>query len=328
MRNNLPLIELHRHLDGSVRLSTILELARENNVVLPAWEVERLRPYVQITEKQPGVMAFITKFKYMTAVMVNQACCYRIAYEAVEDLKNEQIDYAELRFSPWFMAEANALDASAVVEGVVQGVKDASRVFNLPVGLIGILSRTYGAEVAWKELTALQSCRDDILALDLAGDEIHFPGELFVDHFKKARDLGWQVTVHAGEACGPQSIWQAILELGAQRIGHAVSAFQDPVLIEYLREHQIGIESSLTSNIQTSTVEDYLLHPLKRFLEEDIQATINTDDPGISAVTLDDEYVRAFHEAGLTEQQLQQVQLNAIRQAFLSEEQKKELLNL
>ena len=328
MRNDLPLIDLHRHLDGSVRLSTIIALARQYHVELPAWDEESLRPYVQITENQPGVMAFISKFKYMTAILKNQDCCYRIAYEAVEDLHNEHIDYAELRFSPWFMAEANGMDAAAVVEGVVNGVKDASRDFKLPVGLIGILSRTYGPELAWKELAALQTCRDDILALDLAGDEIHFPGDLFMEHFKQARDMGWQVTVHAGESCGAESIWQAIRELGAQRIGHGVTAFEDPTLIDYLRENQIGIESNLTSNVQTSTVADYASHPLKRFLIENVQATINTDDPGISAITLGDEYDYAASRAGLSEQQVHQAQLNAVHQAFLSEEQKKQLIDL
>jgi adenosine deaminase len=281
MLNNNPLIDLHRHLDGSVRLTTILELAREYAISLPACTVNDLRPYVQITENQPGVMAFIEKFRYMTAILVDENCCYRIAYECVEDLKHEGIDYAELRFSPWFMAQAHQLNAAAVVEAVVHGVKDASRDYQLPVGLIGILSRTYGPEIAWKELQALKTCQDDFVALDLAGDEINYPGDLFVDHFKVARDLGWNITVHAGESCGPESIWQAIRGLGAQRIGHGISAFQDRDLMDYLQKHAIGVECNLTSNVQTSIVVDYASHPLKQFLEENIQATINTDDPGI-----------------------------------------------
>ncbi|MBI9048675.1 MAG: adenosine deaminase [Anaerolineaceae bacterium] len=325
MLNGLPLIDLHRHLDGSVRLSTIIDIAKQHKIKLPAWTESSLRPYVQIMEKQPGVMAFIEKFKYMIAIMVDEESCYRIAYEAVEDLKKESIDYAELRFSPWFMADANKIDAGVIVKAVVAGTKDASKALNIPVGLIGIISRTYGPELAWKELEALETCKEDIIALDLAGDEYNFPGEWYVPHFKCARSNGWQVTVHAGEASGPESIWQAIDELGASRIGHGVSAFQDPKLIEYMRDHQIGVESNLTSNVQTSTVADYALHPLKRFLEENIQATINTDDPGISAITLLDEYKFAVNQVGLSHQQVEQAQRNAIQQAFLSESKKIQL---
>jgi adenosine deaminase len=328
MLKGLPLIDLHRHLDGSVRLSTILEIAQQHHIPLPAQDVEGLRPYVQITEKQPGVMAFIEKFHYMMAILVDDAICYRIAYECVEDLYHEGIDYAELRFSPWFMAETNQLDARDVVGAVIQGVTDGSRKFNLPVGLIGILSRTYGPDIAWKELEALKTFRDDLVGLDLAGDEIHFPGDQFVPHFKVARDMGWQITVHAGESCGPKSIWQAIRELGAQRIGHGIAALEDKPLLDYLREHNIGIECNLTSNVQTSSVVDYAVHPLKQFLEENIQATINTDDPGISAVTLRDEYQKAESLLGLTPVQIQQVQRNAIHQSFLSEEKKRLLMKL
>ena len=327
MINGLPLIDLHRHLDGSVRLSTILDLAKKHKVDLPGWTEEALRPYVQITEKQPGVMAFIEKFQYMTAIMVDEESCYRIAYEAVEDLQKELIDYAELRFSPWFMADANQIDAKMVTRAVVAGAKDASKAVNIPVGLIGILSRTYGPEIAWKELEALESCKDDIVALDLAGDEYNFPGAWFVSHFNEARDLGWHITVHAGEARGPESIWQAIKELGAQRIGHGVSAFEDPALIDYMREYSIGVESNLTSNVQTSTVDDYGVHPLKRFLDAGIEATINTDDPGISAITLLDEYEFAEKQAGLNNKLVIQAQKNAISQAFLTEAKKKQLID-
>lgn len=314
----LPLIDLHRHLDGSLRLETILDLGRQHGVPLPAWEVESLRPHAQVTGPQPGVMAFIAKFRWMTAVMVDSDACRRIAYEAVEDAHREGLDYVELRFSPWFMAETHRLDPTEVTAAVVEGVQQASRDTGLPVGLIGILSRTYGPEIAWKELAALLTRREAITALDLAGDEAHFPGEWFVEHFKRGRDAGWHVTVHAGEIAGPHSVWQALRGLGAERIGHAVHAPEDPALMDYLSEHRIGIESNLTSNVQTSTVPDYPSHPLRKFLEHGIPATINSDDPGISAITLRDEYETAAPAAGLSAAQISQAQRNALEVAFMS----------
>jgi adenosine deaminase len=318
----LPLIDLHRHLDGAVRLETILDLGRQHRLPLPAWEVESLRPHVQVTGPQPGVMAFIAKFRWMTGVMVNAAACRRIAYESVEDARREGLDYVELRFSPWFMAEAHGLDPSGVVAAVVEGVQQASRDTGLPASLTGILSRTYGPEIAWKELAALLTRRDAITALDLAGDEAHYPGELFVGHFRRARDAGWRITVHAGEIAGPESVWQAIRELGAERIGHAVRAPEDPALMDALAERRTGIESNLTSNVQTSTVASYASHPLRRFLEHGIPATINTDDPGISAITLRHEYELAAPAAGLSAAQIRQAQRNALEVAFLSPEAK------
>jgi adenosine deaminase len=317
----LPLIDLHRHLDGNIRLETILALSRQHNLALPAWDLEGLRPHVQVTVPQPGVMAFIDKFELMIGVLVDYDACRRVAYENVEDAWREGLHYVELRFSPWFMAEPHGLDPFGVVEAVIDGAEAGTRDYPVKAKLIGIISRTYGPHIGWKELEALLRCRDRLAALDLAGDEKNWPGDLFVDHFRCARDAGWRITVHAGELAGPESIWQAIRELGAERIGHGVSALQDPALLDYMAEHQIGIESNLTSNVQTSTVPDYASHPLRSFLVRDLLATINTDDPGISGIDLPYEYRVAAPAAGLTPGQIRQAQRNALSVAFLSPEE-------
>jgi adenosine deaminase len=321
----LPLVELHRHLDGNLRLQTILDLGREHNVPLPAWDVEGLRPHVQVTIPQPGVMAFIDKFHWPMAVLADAGACRRVAYENVADARTEGLDCVELRFSPWFMAESNRLDPLAVVEAVVDGITAGRRDFGMKVNLIGILSRTYGPQIAARELDALLTQSGQIVALDLAGDEVHFPARLFRDHFRRARDAGWHVTVHAGEMAGTESVWDAIRLLGAERIGHAIRATEDPALLNYLADHRIGVESSLTSNVQTSCVSDYPAHPLKIFLERGIPASINTDDPGISGIDLAYEYNVAAPRAGLSPEQVRQAQLNALETCFLSAEEKESL---
>ncbi len=321
----LPLIDLHRHLDGSVRLQTILDLGRQHNLPLPAWDLEGLRPHVQVTTPQPGVMAFLEKFRWMTGVLVDYEACRRVAYENVEDAHREGIAYIELRFSPVFMARSHNLDPTGVVEAVCDGVAAAARDTGVRVHLIGIISRHFGPESGWRELEALLSQRDRLVALDLAGDEANWPGALFVEHFRRAREAGWHITVHAGEAAGPASIWQAIRELGAERIGHAVTAGRDPALLDYMAAHGIGIEANLTSNVQTSTVPDYASHPLRSWLERGLLATINSDDPGISAIDLPYEYRVAAPAAGLTPAQIRQAQANALTVAFLSAEEKEAL---
>ena len=309
-----------------MRTQTIIDLCRQHHLALPAWDVGSLRPFTQVTDPQPDILAFFKKFQYQTMVLVDAAACRRIAYEAVEDAAREHIDYLELRFSPWFMAEAHHLDPALVTtEAVCDGIETGERNFGVKVNLIGIISRTYGPEAGMKELEALLTQRESIVALDLAGDEIHFSGELFVEHFRRARDAGWHITVHAGEAAGPESVWQAFRGLGAERIGHAVHAPEDPTLIDYLAEHRIGIESNLTSNVQTSTVASYASHPLKFFLDQGLKASINTDDPGISAIDLHYEYDIAAPKAGLSPDQIRQAQHNALETSFLSAEDKQVL---
>jgi adenosine deaminase len=174
-------------------------------------------------------------------------------------------------------------------------------------------------------LNALLAHRDDFVGLDLAGDEANYPGDLFVEHFRRAREAGWQITVHAGEAAGTESIWQAIRGLGAVRIGHATRVLEDPALVDTMLEHQIGVEANLTSNVQTSTVASYEAHPLKAMLEAGLLATINSDDPGISNITLPYEFEVAAPKAGLSDKQIEQAQKNALRLAFLSEGEKSTL---
>lgn len=324
--HDLPLIDLHRHLDGNIRLQTVLELGQKHNIHLPGADTETLRPFVQVTDPKPGIMDFIAKFKWPMAVLVDADACRRIAYENVEDAKSEGIDYIELRFSPWFMADGHSLHPEEVVEAIIDGVESGSKDFEVQTNLIGIISRTYGPAICAKELDALLTKREKIRALDLAGDEAGFPGHLFRDHFKRAQEVGWEVTVHAGEADEPNSIWQAIHELGTKRLGHAIRAIEDPALIDYLANNNIGIECSLTSNVQTSCVPDYQSHPLKFFLDMGILATINTDDPGISGIDLPYEYNTAAPRAGLTEIETRQAQENALKIAFLSEDDKSRLM--
>jgi len=309
-------IDLHRHLDGNIRLATILDLARQHRIALPAADAETLRPHVTITEPAPGWRAFIEKFRWSVGVLADREACRRVAYENVADAKNEKLDYVELRFSPWFMAQAFGLNPQAVVEAVIEGVEQGRKEFGVKVALIGILSRTYGADIAWKELEALLSCRSELVAIDLAGDEPNFPARLFHKHFVRVRETGLHVTVHAGEAAGAESVWEAIRLLGAERIGHGLRAAEDPALLDFLLEHRIGLECCLTCNIQTSTVPDYASHPLRRFLELGLAATINTDDPGISGIDLDHELTRAAPAAGLTPEHIRQSRRNAAEIAF------------
>ncbi len=311
-----PRIDLHRHLDGNIRIPTILELAEKNGIRLPARDVEGLRPHVTVTSPHPGLVEFLEKFRWSIAVLATPEDCRRIGYENVGDAARERLDYVELRFSPWFMASSHQLDPSAVVEAVLDGIASGVRDFGVPVRTIGILSRTFGPEICHRELDALMAFREKLTAIDLAGDEAGFPARLFEPHFRRVGKAGLHITIHAGEAAGPESIREAIDILGATRIGHGIRAIEDPSLMEDLAKRAIGLECCLTSNVQTSTVPSYAAHPLRTFLDRGLVATINTDDPGISDITLDHEFDVAAPRAGLTPEHIRQARENAVRLAW------------
>jgi len=321
----LPLCELHRHLDGAIRLQTVMDLADQHGIPLPANDLAGLAPYVHIDDSEPGLLPFLARFKYLIEILYDAEACRRVAYECVEDAKFEGLDYVELRFSPWFMAERHGLNPQEVVEACVDGIQAGQRDTGVRANAVGILSRNYGVEVCQKELDAILACRDQIVAVDLAGDEAGYPAPLFDEHFKRVRDAGLHVTIHAGEADGPQSVWDAIQVLGAERIGHGFRSIEDPKLVEYLVKHGIGLESCPTSNLHTSTVESYATHPIKQLAADGVMFCLNTDDPGISAIDIKHEYNAAANAIGLTAEQMQQAQLDGLEMAFLSDDEKSAL---
>lgn len=323
---SLPLLDLHRHLDGNIRPATIWQLAEQNNIALPVNNFEAFIPYVQIQHSEADLLAFLKKLDWGVAVLKSLDDIKRIAYENVEDAFNAGLQYAELRFSPYYMAMNHHLVIADVVAAVVDGVESGVRDFNIKINLIGILSRTFGVNQCQLELDALLAHKKHLVAIDLAGDEFNFPGELFIDHFKQVRNAGLQVTVHAGEAGGAKSVWQAINDLGATRIGHGVASIEDDKLMSYMVNNNIAIESCLTSNFQTGTVKDLTKHPLKGFLDNGIKACLNTDDPAVQNIEIKHEYQVAQQVLKLTNNEIIQLQQNALEVCFLSSSEKKQLI--
>jgi adenosine deaminase len=322
INSTLPLLDLHRHLDGNIRPTTIWQLAEQNNIALPTTEFNTFIPYVQIQNSESDLLAFLKKLDWGVAVLKNLDDVKRVAYENVEDAFSAGLQYAELRFSPYYMAMNHNLPVPDVVAAVVDGVQAGMKSFNIKINLIGILSRTFGVKQCQLELDALLTHKDKLVAIDLAGDEYNFPGELFVEHFKQVRDADLHVTVHAGEAGGSKSVWQAITELGATRIGHGVATIEDEKLMTFMVNNNIAIESCLTSNFQTGTVKDLSKHPLKTFLDFGIKACLNTDDPAVQGIEIKHEFELAQQVLQLTDDDITQLQNNAIEVSFLSDSDK------
>ncbi len=323
---NAPLVDLHRHLDGNVRLQTMIDLARQHGLKLPAWDVEGLRPHVQVVESVPDLKASLGKFALMQSVMVDYDACRRIAWENLEDAVREGLDYVELRFSPVFMAELLKLDPLGVASAVCEAWEQARERLPVRAKLIVILSRHYGPEACQLELQAAISNRErGVVGIDLAGVEDIGPARLFVEHYRRAGEAGLRLTAHAGEWSGPESVRQAVLELGVERLGHAIGAAADPAVMDLLAERRIAIESCPTSNVQFSMVPSYREHPLRMWLERGLLVTVNTDDPGISGIDIEHEYRVLRQEMGLDDAHVCQLQKNGVEAAFLSPEERSSL---
>lgn len=326
INKNQPLIDLHRHLDGNIRPETIWQLAHKNEIKLPSTTLENFIPHVQIQHSESDLLAFLKKLDWGVAVLKSLDDIKRVAYENVEDAFKAGLTYTELRFSPYYMAMNHNLPVTEVVEAVIDGINLGVKEYPIKVNLIGILSRTFGIEKCQLELDALLTYKQALVAVDLAGDEYNFPGTLFTSHFKEVRDAGLNVTVHAGEAGGPKSVWQAITELGATRIGHGVAAVSDEKLMEHMVKNNIAIESCITSNYQTGTVKDISTHPIKTFLQRGVLACLNTDDPAVEGIEIKHEFDIAQSIVNLTDKEIQQVKQNAIQMSFLSTSEKEQLV--
>lgn len=324
--SHLPLVDLHRHLDGNITPDLILTLAQRNNNALAQQTLEEIAAMTQIQDKTSNLLAFLEKLDVGVSVLETLEDCYLVGYENMRNAASSGLDYVELRFSPYYMAMNHKLAMEGVVEAVINGVQAGSDAFGVKANTIGILSRTFGQGTCMRELEALLTCKEGIRALDLAGDELNFPAPGFVEHFNKGREAGWDITVHAGEADGPESIWNAIKMLGATRIGHGVAAVKDDQLMDYMARHNIAVESCPTSNYQTATVQDISSHPIKIFVEKGLRVTLNTDDPAVSNIDIKHEYRVAHEEIGLNASQLSGIQKNGVLAAFLTDQEKDALL--
>ena len=319
-----PLTDLHRHLDGNIRPQTILELGRQHNIRLPADELEALRPHVQIVENEPSLVAFLKKLDWGVAVLADYDACRRVAYENVEDLLRAGIDYAELRFSPAYMAMTHKLHPQGVVEAIIDGVAAGSRDFGIKTNLIGIMSRTFGTEQCKQELDACLAHRDRLVAIDLAGDELGFPGDLFTDHFRRVRDAGMRVTVHAGEAAGPEHV------AGHSRAGSRAH-----------RPRRQGHPGSGPDGLSGRTPHRHRVPPHLQPPDHHGGESGRSPDPpvpggrraglpqyrrsGGGGIDLPHEYEVAAPAAGMTVSEIRTAQQNGLTLAFLSEAEKAEL---
>ncbi len=317
--HQLPKIALHRHLEGSLRLKTLVEVAQAYGIQVPSYVPEELRPHVQMTDVDPpDFHLYIGKFNLLRNFYASKEVIQRVAREAVFDAAADNIRYLELRFNPVALSRVQGFAMWDVVAWVVQAVEEAQAETGTRTCLILLINREEPLESA-NEIVDLAIAYHGAMvrAIDLAGDETRYPPELFVEPFRRAREAGVHITVHAGEAAGPESVREAVCSLGAERIGHGIRALEDSNVVQMVYEGRVTLEVCPTSNLQTGVVPWLAIHPLPDLLRLRLQITINTDNVSISNTTLTDEYVVAVADLGLTERQIYTVLSNALNAAFL-----------
>ena len=313
----MPKVDLHRHLEGAVRLDTMIDLYREAGAPLAETTPEELESRARVLAPMDSLEAVLSRFTVAQEAFWNEAAVERIAYEAVEDLALDDVRLAELRYSPDFLCRPHGLDWDAALDAVVRGVDRASREHDVTVGLIAIASRNYGMDSAERTVAFAVRRRDDLVAFDLAGDEQAFPPSMYVDVVAQLAGSGLKLTTHYGESGGPAFPREAIEALGTLRLGHGVSVARDPDVVALARERRVTLEMCPTSNVRTKGVPSLREHPARRLLDEGVPVTINTDNPGLFGVDLSHELGLARDALGFTDDDLRQVTANALDASFV-----------
>ncbi len=326
--STLPKVELHRHLEGSWRLETLLEIARTYRLDLPSYDLETLRPYVQVINGDaPDFVAYLEKFKLLRRFYVSSDLIARIVSECIADAAADNIRYLELRFNPVALSKLRGFALEQVVLWVAEAAERAQWEHNINVKLIVQIGRDESVSMARRIAEiAVAAQPKGVVGLDLAGDELTYPATPFTGIFRWAKEKGLHITIHAGEVGPAANIREAVERMGAERIGHGIRAAEDPALMRLLAERGVTLEMCPTSNLHTGAVATLSEHPLRHYLEQDVRVTINTDDPGISNVSLTGEYMLAVQHMGIDLQMICQTILYAAAASFLPESERRGLI--
>jgi adenosine deaminase len=321
----LPKIDLHIHLDGAIRVATIAELGDELGIELPTYDPRELAKFVQVGRDCRSLTDFLKRFEIFYPILPYAATQERIAYELCEDCAGDNVIYFETRFAPALACNEKFTMEDAVV-AALEGLRRGQRDFGVRCGLILCCYRSITPRQNIDTVKLAEKYRHQgVIGIDLAGDELHYPTTPHVEAFALARKLEIPVTIHAREGEKAENIREAVFEHGAARIGHGVALERDMELLKQVRDHGTVFEICLTSNLQTRSVPSLSKHPFKKFFDEKVRVTLNTDDPAISNITLTDEFELAVREYKLTPAQIRELLLNAASAAFAESSVRQEI---
>ncbi|MEK2689070.1 adenosine deaminase [Bdellovibrio sp. GT3] len=317
---NLLKVELHRHLDCSVRWSTLVELAPQVGIPL-ATTSQGQKDQFLITEPMNDLGSVLNKFLNAQKVLASEEILTRIAYEACEDAYNDGIRLLELRYAPTFIADGHDnLSFDSIHQSLLKGVKMAQKNFSMAVGLICIVQRVKPFAVAEKVVDFAIDNKDSFIALDLADNEEGFDPKIFAPLFQKAKKAGLHITVHSGETPNDLAaswVKDSVEILGAERIGHGIQIVRNPEILNFIRDRHIPLEICPISNYLTQSFKTYEDHPIRQLLNSGVLVTVNSDDPGIFATTLSDDYEVLHRTHAFTEEDFRRCNQTAFDASFI-----------
>jgi len=314
----LPKAEQHIHIVGSIRPETLLWLASDGNVMTPDLETsESVKALFQYRD----FSHFIDCYTIVMRCIRKEKQFERIVFEMLEDEAKQNVRYVEASFSAPDHIRLG-LDYSEMQKAINRGIERAHFDFGIDCNLKIDLVRDYGPEAGLKQLDQMSTCRERVVAIDIGGREYVSPPRRFARVYGRAKEMGFHLTAHVGEVCGPESIWEALRHLGVERIGHGVTARQDPKLVEHLLRKNISIEMCPVSNLKTKVVDSIRNHPIKDFFDKGLNVTVNSDDPTMFGTNMNNEYHTLSDELGFALPDLFRLSLNAIDSSFLPREKK------
>jgi len=324
----LPKTDLHVHLDGSLRISTLIELAAAQNVELPTTDPTKLEKVVMSGKNCRNLGEYLRGFDITLSVMQEEEALYRIAFELAEDAAEENVWYMEVRYSP-ILHTRKGLNLTTIVDAVIAGLNDAEKKFNIKTGVIICGMRNINPETSLQlaEL-AVAYKNKGVVAFDLAGQEENYPAKDHQEAFFLIRKNNINTTAHAGEAFGPESIHQAIHYCGSHRIGHGTRLFEDGDLLNYVNDHRIPLEICLLSNVQTGAAQSLKTHPLRFYYDYGLRVCINTDNRLISDTTVTNEYFLAAKHLNFSMDDIKSITLDGFKSAFMPNRAKSIMLNM
>lgn len=323
---NFPKTDLHCHLDGSMRIPTIIELAKEYNVTLPCHDEEGLRKILMCGARVKSLEKYLEAFGVTLPVLQDKDAIKRAAFELAEDAAKENIWYLEVRFSP-ILHTQKKLRYSEIVDAILEGLEEGRKKYNIMTGVIicAMRDRHPSESKMLAELCVAYKNRG-VVAFDLAGAEMDNPPKNHIEAFSLVLSNNINCTIHAGEAYGPSSIAQAIHYCGAHRIGHGTRLAEDGDLLNYVNDHRIPLEVCLTSNLQTNSVDSLAHHPFRFYLDYNLRVTLNTDNRLMSNTTMTDELLLAAKQYDLTLDEIKDIIIYGFKSAFLSYRDKVRML--
>jgi adenosine deaminase len=317
----LPKVELHLHLEGAIPLQTLYSFAlkKGDTSVRDPDDLKRRLTYSNFSE-------FILKWVWMISFIQSEEDFEEVAYSVLRNLSMQNVRYVEAFYSPGDF-RFRGLTPQGITENLIKGKERAFREFGIRSQLIVDLVRNYGPAYGGNLVKELEGyLGKGLIGVGLGGSEDHFPADAYASVYADARKRGYRLTAHAGEAAGAESIWTAIEKLGAERIGHGLRAYEDERLVSLLRERRIPLEMCVTSNVRTGVCRSFEAHPIRKYFDEGLMVTVNSDDPTMFHTSITDEYILLASRFGFDSNELRRLAMNGVGASFMPERDKERLM--